>query len=318
VRTAHGLWTEREGLLLRVEDAGGHVGYGEVAPIPSFGTGTVDDAETQLRSLGDTLEAHWRARSELLGPVRFALAVAENSLRGNVPTAAREYWPIAGLLPAGRAGLAAVDSQLEAGFRTFKWKLGVSDLGDELVLLDDLLARLPDGARLRLDANGAWNRRQAERCLERCAERPIEFLEQPIAADARGAEDLLLGLANDYPTPIALDESLVTPGDLQRWTDLGWRGVWVVKLALLGAPEEVLVQLRTAKADVVFSSALETRSGAVATLQAAFGWAGPTRALGYGVWPLFADPRFDGPARAPFIRTVDLQPPGEELWTALS
>ncbi|MBM3856214.1 MAG: o-succinylbenzoate synthase, partial [Verrucomicrobia bacterium] len=40
VRTAHGVWMQREGLLVRREDERGAVGYGEAAPLPDFGTET--------------------------------------------------------------------------------------------------------------------------------------------------------------------------------------------------------------------------------------------------------------------------------------
>jgi O-succinylbenzoate synthase len=227
--------------------------------------------------------------------------------------------PVAALLPAGREALAAVAAKTELGFRVFKWKVGVGDNDEELGLLDDLLARLPGGARLRLDANGAWDRRGAERWLERCAERPIEFVEQPVAPSARGADDLLLGLAGDFPTPLALDESLVHDGDVERWLAAGWPGLFVVKPALLGDPVAVCARLAQAKAGVVFSSALETAVGAQAALRLAFAWRGERRALGFGVYPLFADARFDGPPAAPFVSATDiarLNP--EAVWNALS
>jgi O-succinylbenzoate synthase len=91
-----------------------------------------------------------------------------------------------------------------------------------------------------------------------------------------------------------------------------------VKLALCGDPAATLAYLQKAGADVVFSSALETRVGAVAGLTAAFTWAGTRRALGYGVWPLYADGRFDGPHRAPFLRPEDLQVDAQSLWNALN
>ena len=215
--------------------------------------------------------------------------------------------------------LSVIDEKAEVGFRVFKWKVGVGDVADELALLDDVCAKLPDGAKLRLDANGAWERRHAERWLERCADRPVEFVEQPIAADARGAEDLLLGLAGDFPTPIALDESIAADHDVERWLGAGWRGVFVVKPALLGDPRAVVEKLAAARSAVVFSSALETAIGARAALRHALRWRGEKRALGFGVWPLFADARFDGPAAAPFIRKEDVERiDAEAIWNALS
>ena len=229
---------------------------------------------------------------------------------------ALDYWPVAALLPAGREVLRVVEDRVELGFRTFKWKVGVGAVRDELGLLADLSARLPEGARLRFDANGAWDRRQAETWLAAVAENPfVEFVEQPIAAEARGAEDLLRGLAADYPVTLALDESLASPDDLDRWLAAGWPGVWVLKLALMGDPAAVVQRLAAAKADVVFSSALETAIGARAMLAAAFRWSGPRRALGVGVWPLFVARWADGPTAMPFVRWSDVEALQEEaVW----
>jgi O-succinylbenzoate synthase len=229
---------------------------------------------------------------------------------------------VAALLPAGRAALAVAPGRVELGFRTFKWKVGVGEVVDELGLLDDLCALLPETARLRLDANGSWEPRQAERWLARCAERPIEFVEQPIARDARGAQDRLLGLAQDYPVPLALDESIASSGDVEAWLGAGWPGVWVIKPSLLADPAAVLARLAAARADLVFSSALETGVGARAALRHAFDWrgagpAGAPRALGFGVTPLFADGRFDGPPAVPVLRWSDVERiDPEAVWNA--
>ncbi len=331
VRTAHGVWAERTGLIVRLEDGAGRVGYGEVAPIPWFGTETVEEAEAALSVLGEWVKPEQLAAVPVkLGCLRFALAGAFGELgqdeRLVKDNPSPPYLAVAALLPAGRAALAQIGPKAELGFRTFKWKVGVGDIADELSLLDDVIGELPSGSKLRLDANGAWDRRQAGRWLERAAERPIEFIEQPCFAEAsQGAaqcarmEDALRGLAGDFPTPIALDESLVGAHDVERWLAADWPGIFVIKPALLGDPAPVLARLAAAKADVVFSSALETAVGAQAALQLAFAWAGKPRALGFGVWPLFTDSVFDGPFGAPFIRAEDvarLNP--EAVWTALN
>ena len=226
---------------------------------------------------------------------------------------------IAALLPAGPACLPIAADRVESGFRAFKWKVGAGEWRDELAILDDLCAVLPSGSQLRLDANGAWDRRTAERWLERCADRPIEFVEQPVARDARGAEDLLMGLAGDFPTPLALDESLIGDGDLEQWLGRGWPGFYMVKPSLLPDPTAALARLAHAKAGVVFSSALETAVGARSALELAFTWQGDRRALGFGVWPLFTDAACDGPAAAPFLRRSDLERLNPEtVWNALN
>jgi O-succinylbenzoate synthase len=325
VRTAHGLWTEREGLILRLDREDGATGWGEVAPLAGFGTESVEAAAEACARLGDTIGAEDlpripRAFLCLRSALGSALAELDQPTEPATAAARDAYLPVAALLAAGRAALAQIGPRAEAGFRTFKWKVGVGDAADELALLDDVCAALPGGARLRLDANGAWDRRRAELWLERCAERPIEFVEQPIAPGARRADDLLQGLAGDYPTPIALDESLSGGESIERWLGAGWPGIFVVKPALLGAAPEAWALLAKAAADrVVFSSALETAVGARAALRTAFGWPGTARALGFGVWPLFADARFDLRASGPFLYAESVrQLEVEALWTALS
>jgi O-succinylbenzoate synthase len=343
MRTAHGFWAVREGLIVRLTTESGQTGLGEAAPIPWFGTESLDEITAALSALGEWVTPEQLAAVPArLGCLRFALAealvrvndasatsaspnlAAGNSLSVSLSAA---YLPVAALLPAGRAALAAILPKAELGFRTFKWKVGVADPADELALLDDVIAALPDGAKLRLDANGAWDARVAARWLNRAADCPIEFIEQPCFAPAkygvtevRRMEDVLRGLAADYPTPIALDESLVGANDIERWLAADWRGVWVIKPALLGDAEAVLARLAAARADVVFSTALETAVGAQAILRRAFAWSvEKPRALGCGVWPLFADNALNGPFTAPFFRAEDaarLDP--EAVWNALN
>jgi o-succinylbenzoate synthase len=328
VRTAHGLWAEREGVIVRLQTDAGAIGLGEAATIPWFGTETADEAESACRDLGewggderfDSLPGKLRCLRNAVASARSTIAAASaNESKATAEDERASYLPVAALLPGGRAVLAEIGPKAESGFRVFKWKVGVGDVADELALLDDVCAALPAGAKLRLDANGAWDRRRAERWLERCAERPVEFVEQPVDGAARGAEDLLCGLAQDWPTPVALDESIASDADVEHWIGLGWPGVFVVKPSLLADAPATLARLARARGPVVFSSALETAVGAQAALRLAFAWRGEPRALGFGVWPLFAEARFDGPAAAPFVRREDVERINPEaVWTALS
>jgi O-succinylbenzoate synthase len=319
------VWREREGLLIKLENESGESGFGEVAPIPWFGTETIEEAEASLAQLGGWVESGCVEQiDERCGCLRFALACA---LGRDAGAPAATQLPVAALLPSGKAACGAADTALAAGYVAFKWKVGVLDSADEWVVLDDLLARLPGHAKLRLDANGAWTTRQATKWLERCAERPIEFVEQPCFAEAaQGAaaqsrtDDALLGLAADYPTPIALDESVAGVPSLRRWLERGWRGIVVVKPALAGDPASVLALLAHHRADAVFSSAFEIAVGRLAALRMAFAFKGPQpRALGFGVGPLFQDSRFDGVPPVPFLvfaAMSHLKP--EAAWNALN
>ena len=316
VRTAHGVWTEREGLYVRLERPDGTAGFGEASPLPNSGSETVDGDEAACRSLGGILDGHALGRVPAgLCSLRGAL---EGAMDGSAPPRHRSL-AVAALLPAGRAVLAQAPPKADAGFRVFKWKVGVGAADDEMAIFDDLIALLPSGSRFRLDANGAWNTRTAAKWLERCADRPVEFVEQPVAPDSKGSEDQLRGLSADFPVPIALDESIASDGAIGAWMDVGWAGYFVIKPALLGDAAGVLGRLAASKARVVFSSSLETALGARAALGAAFAWPGEPHALGFGVWPLFANAAFDGPPAVPLLRIEDVERIDPmALWTAAS
>jgi O-succinylbenzoate synthase len=331
LRTAHGAWAEREGILMRLEDESGRVGFGEIAPIPWFGTETLAEAEEICRRLGtDATDEVLDAVPVRFGCVRFALACARSEVERLAPKTLQDgrapestlrathstRLPVAALLPAGREALTVLPAKLEAGYLAFKWKVGVGAVDDELGIFDDLLATLPDYAKLRLDANGAWERRQAAKWLARCAERPVEFVEQPVKP---GDEATLLGLAADYPVTLALDESVVSLAAARRWQGQGWPGVFVIKPALAGPLHELVAWAAATKADLVLSSAIETALGRAAILRTALEQPLTKRALGFGVDGIFGDRRWDGPILGPvldagWINTVN----PEDMWTALN
>jgi O-succinylbenzoate synthase len=317
VLTAHGPWAMREGLYVRIDKAGGGVGFGEASPVPHFGKESVGAGEAFLASLGGRVAPDILSRVPGgLSSLRGALACA---LGDDAGPPRHDSMAVAALLPAGRAALRGAPEKVQAGFRIFKWKVAVGDACDEMAILDDLMGILPAGSRVRLDANGGWDTRTAGRWLDHASGLPVEFVEQPVAAGSRGGDDALMGLAADYPVPVALDESVACDADAARWLDAGWKGYFVIKAALLGDAAGTLGRLAQAGARVVFSSALETGIGARCALRAAFAWPGERAALGFGVWPLFANSRFDGPAAAPFLRHEDVERMNSEaLWNAVS
>ncbi|MDP2138873.1 MAG: o-succinylbenzoate synthase [Candidatus Didemnitutus sp.] len=315
LRTAHGAWTEREGIFVRLEREDGQVGFGEIAPLSWFGTETLAEAGEICRKLGDEVTDELLDGIETrFGCVRFALAAARAP--NLAPASPERRLPVAALLPAGRAALQVLPDKLAAGYLGLKWKVGVERAEDELVLLDDLLAMLPAYVRLRLDANGAWDRRTAERWLAACAERPVEFVEQPAAADD---DDLLLGLAEDFPVTLALDESVTGLSAAREWQERGWRGVFVLKPALAGPLDEMTTWITTTKPDVVFSSAIETALGRAQVLRAIFSADLTQRALGFGVGDVFGDWQWDGPPLGPLLDATwgdGVNP--EALWNAVN
>ncbi|HWA25308.1 MAG TPA: o-succinylbenzoate synthase [Lacunisphaera sp.] len=336
LRTAHGLWSEREGLIVRLESGAGEVGFGEIAPIPWFGTETMAEAQEICRRFGDRVtDAGLDQVPARMGAVRFALAAAKSEVNRGLRARAAEQLetesrqapafqqskarvPVTALLPAGKAVLSALPPLLEAGWLSFKWKVGVGTPDEEMGLLDDLCAALPGYAKLRLDANGAWNRKQAEKWLARCADRPVEFVEQPVAPEDESA---LHGLAEDFPVKLALDESVVQLDEARRWQAEGWPGVFVIKPALAGPLEDIAAWAMANEADIVLSSAIETAVGRATILRFALQHRAVLlrRAPGFGVGGIFGDRRWDGPVMGAVLDdgwSKAVNP--EELWNGLS
>ncbi len=285
--TAHGEWSVRSGILIAITNDNGRVRLGEIAPLPEFGTETLAEAIAFCRSLGnefDTLQI-----PENYPCCQFAFEMAGSPLTSLTPlivplTKGDLGGSIAGLLPAGAKALDEWNVLYLQGTRSFKWKIGVADIRSELEIFKQLCEVLPDDATLRLDANGGLNLGQAKQWLEQCDRitSKIEYLEQPLGIHEF---DSMLQLNQHYKTPIALDESIATYTQLEDCYNRGWRGIFVVKPAIAGAPSQLRNFCKTHKLDLVFSSVFETAIGRMAGLQLAQELAqefGTGRVLGYG------------------------------------
>ena len=177
--------------------------------------------------------------------------------------------PSAWLLPAGASVLPALEEALSRNAQTLKWKVAAGDDALERQLLEAVLERLPEGARLRLDANGGWDRATAAAWADRLAGEPrLEWLEQPLAEDdLEGLEALAARL------PVALDESLRR----HPWLRQRWRGWQVRRPALEGDPRPLLAALAAGRAGWMVSTAFETGVGRrLVEHAAALQWRGPT------------------------------------------
>lgn len=296
LRTAHGLWANREGVILRFEDEGGQVTFGEIAPIPWFGTETLEQAQAFCDRWPRRFSPEQMAEiSDSLPACQFGFSVARTMTDALQSCPGLDLAPadICALLPAGAAALSRWPELWQNGHRTFKWKIGVTAVATELDIFQQLVTALPTGARLRLDANGGLTPETAAAWLSASDRAPmqIEFLEQPLAPEAM--LPWLPQLKGRFGTAIALDESVATLAQLQSvHQQIGQQVLYVIKPAIAGSPQRLLQFCRQHRLDVVVSSALETPIGRNAALAWAHQcWAAglPKRALGFGVGHWFQD-----------------------------
>lgn len=285
--TNHGVWDVREAIILRLRDASGNCGWGEIAPISWFGSETLAQAWDFCRQLPQEITtATIFSIPDHLPACQFAFESALEGLgTGNFFSACVAY---SALLPAGEAALNQWQTLWEQGYRTFKWKIGVDDITQELQIFDLLTQALPADVNLRLDANGGLNYKEAQIWLEtgdQLRNRPelavnIEFIEQPLPiADFSG----MLDLNHRYHTAIALDESVATLQQLATCYEEGWRGIFVIKPAIAGSPSRLRQFCQQHEIDAVFSSVFETAIARQAALRLAGELSHHNRAVGFGI-----------------------------------
>jgi L-alanine-DL-glutamate epimerase-like enolase superfamily enzyme len=168
---------------------------------------------------------------------------------------------------AATLDLSVVEQALAVGFRVLKLKLGTGTLDEEIARVEAAAARLPAGATLRLDANGAWDASTAAACIGRLAGLPIDCIEEPLATPD---EAFLTRLQATAPFSLALDESLAGRPD----PDPGRLPVrrLVLKAPVLGGLRRTLrlaLRARAAGREVVVTSLVESAAGLWATAQLA-------------------------------------------------
>ena len=279
LQTSHGLWTVREGIILRLTDDGGRVGFGEIAPLFWFGSEPFEDAIEFCQQLPKGIDFETIAAIPAdLSACQFGFESAWEML--TIEPTIKSELIYSALLPTGIAALDCWKDLWGLGYRTFKWKIGVAPIDDEIQLFEQLIQRLPPQSSLRLDANAGLTRAQAETWLRVCdLHLNLEFLEQPLAVTQL---DLMQELSQKYSTPIAIDESVATLDQLQDCYQKGWRGIFVIKPAIVGSPSQLRKFCRENAIDAVFSSVFETAIGQQAGLQLAAELSLKNRAVGYG------------------------------------
>lgn len=270
--TAAGRLERRELILLRLRDEDGLVGLGEAVPLSLRGGTKPKQVVEQLEALGRRRALDETVLREvgtdLSPPARCAALTALLDLRGKraVAEGRGSAGPAAPVrcnatLVAGdpAAVVMAAERWAADGFTTFKLKLGT---GDDAAQVRAVREALGPRARIRVDANGAWDLETARRVLAELEPYEVELAEQPVATLEEAAE-----LATRTAIPIAADESVTTRADAERAAALGACAMTGIKLSKVGGPEEAMEIAEVLPAYV--TSALDGPVGIAAAAQVA-------------------------------------------------
>jgi o-succinylbenzoate synthase len=272
--TARGQLERREMVLLRLRSDDGLVGLGEAVPLSLRGGATTAQIVAELEGLASREEVDEETLGNsalpLSAPARCAALTALLDLRGRRAAGEGEAVP-AGATPdpiecnatlvAGEPAAVAADAERWAGegFSTFKLKLGV---GDDVGQVRATREALGPEARIRVDANAAWDVETARHTLREIEQFDVELVEQPVATLEEAAQ-----VAGSTSIPLAGDESIENRGDAVRAVKLGGCKLAGLKLSKVGGPEEALAIAEVLPSFV--SSALDGPVGIAAAAQVA-------------------------------------------------
>ncbi|WP_013334453.1 o-succinylbenzoate synthase [Gloeothece verrucosa] len=288
--TSHGLWKVRKGIIVRLTDTKGRKGLGEIAPLEWFGSESFEQALefcTQLPS--EITRDDILAISPKLSACQFGFESALENITlpfDQISSPISKPTNFSALLPSGQAALESWKKFWNQGYRTFKWKIGIISLTDELKILSQLAQVLPADVKLRLDANGGLKFFEAVELLKICDRIGIEFLEQPLPPTELEA---MLKLSTEFSTLLALDESVATLHQLKSCYEYGWQDIFVIKPAIAGSPSLLRCFCQTYQIDTVFSSVFETLIGQKFALKLSKELSKNKRADGFGVNHWFAN-----------------------------
>jgi L-alanine-DL-glutamate epimerase-like enolase superfamily enzyme len=243
------------------------------------------------------------ARSAVASAIVDTLARADGrSVARMLAPAPREDVAVNGLIGRISPGQAAsqAGAYVRAGFACLKVKGGGEPEDAILARLAAVRAAVGASVALRLDLNGSLDEAAAARFLPSVASLGLEYVEQPIAADAGPAALARLRVSVDVP--IAADESVTGFEAARALLGSSAVDVLVVKPARVGGVLEArrIVELAFANGvDVTVSTLFETGVGIAAALHLAATVPGD-RAHGLGTAGLLASDLLTSP-----LATVD-------------
>jgi D-galactarolactone cycloisomerase len=259
VETSFGIMRDRPAVFVRVEDADGAFGFGEIwCNFPSCGAEhRVRMAITELAPLlagrefaqpADAFHHMWeKTRVRVLqtaepGPYSQAIAGLDIALwdlaarQAGLPLRRFIADGAADDVPAYASGIHigiaqdVVPEFRAAGFRNFKVKVGF-DTAKDIAGVKALTASMQPGERLFSDANQAWTLEQALVFAQGARDLGLDWLEEPLRADAPAADWLRLakegGIAlaagenfsgrEDFDAAVAAGALAYIQPDMAKW-----------------------------------------------------------------------------------------------------
>ena len=291
--TAHGLQTERHGVLLQLHTDNGLVGVGEAAPIPGSGPRAWSDAASLLEDIQEVLPGRrLEETTDGIGLVKHLHPAAVGAVRCGLDTAACDVlaqtagMPVASwlqrdsservpvnatiALPDAASAADAAAKAGAAGFPCVKLKVGLAAAADvERERVAAVRRAMGNRLKLRLDANAAWGVEQAIHTIRTLEPYDIELVEQPVAC---GDVEALRRVRAAVRTPIAADEAVDSVAAAERVLETSAAQVLVIKPMVVGGlrpARRIIERAQSHGVSCIVTTTLDAGIGTAAALHLA-------------------------------------------------
>jgi o-succinylbenzoate synthase len=217
--TSRGILKIKETWFFILKD-NGRVGIGETGLFRGLSIDDVDHYENKLKWVCNHIDLGLELLRKQLyefPSIQFGLEQAFLSLKSESSfelfpssfTRGKKSIPINGLIWMGNKSFMKnqIQEKLKSGFSCLKMKIGALNFDAEMELLKEIRKEFSSNEiELRVDANGAFNPKNALEKLHRLSALEIHSIEQPIQ---QGQVQEMAELCSKSPLPIALDEELI-------------------------------------------------------------------------------------------------------------
>ena len=206
--------SRKDAIIIQAIDEDGYHHNGEISPLIGFSTESIEQCQAQLDKiipkldvLNENILMVIKEQFDLYPSVLYAfeqllLSVRLKNTKQKTKIYSVETNALIALNDKDKT-LYKINEMIGLGFSTFKIKVGIANVRDEILHIKSIYQNFGDVIKIRLDCNGAWSVDETFEFLSETSDLDFEYLEQPTAK----LNDLIV-LSKNSKIKIAPDESI--------------------------------------------------------------------------------------------------------------
>ena len=250
----------KHGWIIKLKNDNNNFGYGEISPISQIDLKICEDQINKIININkenDLIENIRKFHPCIQSALNSAIAEMNGELKFKDIQSFTEIYESAILVNSNtilkELNLIKENKLLRNKKLTLKWKVAINDNQIEEKILEKILSEISDNIKIRIDANGSWNRKIAHRWANIIADSAhLDWLEQPLSThDIEGLNKL------NEKIPVAIDESLMKYPELIKL----WEGWQIRRPSQESNPILLFEELRNKVAFRSISTSFETGIG---------------------------------------------------------